>query len=84
MAFLVIPFFYSPLPRIQSLLKIHPCTLRINSWQRLFRDDKVKIISGPIPGDRAFYQDFQDGSGQMAYPCDVSLHGPVLGLTIGW
>jgi hypothetical protein len=43
-----------------------------------------KANLAPYLGYRAFYQDFSDGSGQEAYEWDVTLHGPVLGLKIGW
>ncbi len=43
-----------------------------------------KTNLAPYLGYRAFYQDFQDGSGADAYQWDVTLHGPVLGLKIGW
>ena len=44
----------------------------------------LKMNWAPHLGYRAFYQDFSTGSGQDAYQWDVTLHGPVLGLKIGW
>lgn len=43
-----------------------------------------KLDWAALVGYRALYQDFETGSGADKFKWDVTQHGPVLGLSIGW
>jgi hypothetical protein len=44
----------------------------------LFGEDNARVVGGY----RAMYQDYTDGSGDNKFEWDVTLHGPILGLSI--
>ncbi len=46
---------------------------------KLFKADGAALL-----GYRALYQDFETGSGTDKYAWDVTQHGPIIGLSIGW
>ncbi|MGH6921975.1 MAG: hypothetical protein ACREJ0_30265 [Geminicoccaceae bacterium] len=46
----------------------------------LLGDDNAKVLAGY----RALYQDYKSGSGRNEFKWDMTLHGPVLGLVIGF
>jgi hypothetical protein len=46
----------------------------------LLGDDNAKVLAGC----RALYQDYKSGSGRNEFKWDMTLHGPVLGLAIGF
>jgi hypothetical protein len=39
---------------------------------------------GFIGGYRALYVDYESGSGRDLFVCDVTIHGPIVGLNITW
>jgi hypothetical protein len=45
---------------------------------KLFGNDSAKVFAGY----RALYQDYSDGSGADKFEWDVTLHGPVIGMSI--
>ncbi|MEX1348142.1 MAG: hypothetical protein AB1Z31_10455 [Desulfobacterales bacterium] len=48
---------------------------------RLFSEKNNARVAG---GYRAIYQDYKDGSGDDKFEWDVTFHGPILGLVIGF
>jgi hypothetical protein len=46
---------------------------------KLFKTDSAVTL-----GYRALYQDFETGSGTSKYAWNVTQHGPIIGLDIGW
>ena len=46
----------------------------------LFGEDNARVLAGY----RALNQDFTDGSGRDKFQWDVTIHGPILGLSIGF
>jgi hypothetical protein len=46
----------------------------------LFGEDNARVLAGY----RALYQDYTDGSGRDKFQWDVTIHGPILGLVIGF
>jgi hypothetical protein len=46
----------------------------------LLGENNAKVLAGY----RALYQDYKDGSGRNEFKWDMTLHGPVLGLSIGF
>ena len=44
----------------------------------LFGEDNANLVAGY----RALHQKYEDGNGSSAFEWDVTMHGPVVGLTI--
>jgi hypothetical protein len=46
----------------------------------LFGEDNARVLAGY----RALSQDYTDGSGRNKFKWDITMHGPILGLDIGF